>query len=175
MKAFIISRGGAPVSVLFGLCLALFMAAGCGGKPPPPAKPKTEAPKAGTPSPPLANVSEQFVSVFETLPPKIGKDPFFPASHRRDPVTPVEPAGGESGSPSAPVEAVLVLRAVIGSGRHSQVVINNQVFEIGEQQSVRVPNGHVRVRCLEIAGNSALVQVEGEPGPKRLVIEQKKY
>jgi hypothetical protein len=69
------------------------------------------------------------------------------------------------------VEPVLSLKAVIGRG---QAVINNVIFEPGEVQPVRVPNGHVRVRCITISSNSVLVQVEGDTGPKRLFMEQKK-
>ena len=72
------------------------------------------------------------------------------------------------------MEAALALKAVIGTSKHSQAVINNEIFEAGEEQPVRVPNGHVRVRCIEIGGNYVLVQVEGEAGPKRLLMEQKK-
>jgi hypothetical protein len=157
--------------VLCGLGLALVMAAGCGPKaaPPAPPKPKTEAPKTAATAVPT-NIAEQYVSVFEDLPRGKGRNPFFPNSHMGEPAPEAAPQGEEN----VHVEPVLSLRAVIGHGRHSQVVINNEIFEVGETQSVRVPNGHVRVRCLEVSNNSALVQVEGEAGPKRLVIEQKK-
>jgi hypothetical protein len=150
--------------------LALVIAAGCGptAPPPAPAKPKAEAPKAVAEATAPANLAEQYVSVFEDLPPPRGRDPFFPGSHRREPVhSAVEPQG-EGG---APVEPVLSLKAVIGRG---QAVINNVIFEPGEVQPVRVPNGHVRVRCITISSNSVLVQVEGDTGPKRLFMEQKK-
>ena len=80
-------RRGAQVPALCGLFLALLIAAGCGPKVPPPAppKPKIEAPKTNAVAVAPANLSDQYVSVFEDLPPQKGKDPFFPASHRRDP------------------------------------------------------------------------------------------
>ena len=165
-------RRGAQVPVLCGLFLALWIAAGCGSKAPPPApsKPKTEAPKtkAGAVAP--TNLSDQYVSVFEDLPPQKGKDPFFPASHRRD----VAPEATAEANANAPVEPVLVVKAIIRTSKHSQAVINNEIFEAGEAQPVRVPNGQVRVRCIEVGSNYVLIQVAGEAEPKRLIMEQKK-
>ncbi len=165
------SRRGAQVPALCGLFLALLIAAGCGPKAPPPAppKPKTEAPKTNAVAVAPANLSDQYTSVFEDLPPQKGRDPFFPASRRR---APAPEAGSEA---NAHVEAVLVLKAIIGAGKHSEAAINNEILEAGEEQSVRVPNGHVRVKCIEIGTNNVLIQVEWEAGPKRLFMEQKKY
>jgi hypothetical protein len=173
MNLSTICRRGARVPALCGLGVALLIAAGCGPKTPPPApsKPKAEAPKAIAGAVAETNLSGEYTSVFEDLPPQKGRDPFFPWSHRRDPAP--EPAPGAN--PNAPVDAVLVLKAVIGTGRHSQAVINNEIFETGEEGPVRVPNGHVRIRCLQISSNSVLIRVEGEADNKRLIMEQKKY
>jgi hypothetical protein len=167
-----ICRRGARVPALCGLFLALLIAAGCGPKTPPPApsKPKAEAAKTNAGAGAQTNLSDQYTSVFEELPPPKGKDPFFPASHRREPA----PEAVAEGNANAHVEPVLVLKAVIRTSKHSQAVINNEVFEEGEEQSVRVPNGHARVRCIEIGSNSVLIQVAGEAEPKRLLMEQKK-
>ncbi len=161
---------GAQVPALCGLFLAFLIAAGCGPKSPPPAppKPKTEAPKTNAVAVAQTNLSDEYASVFENLPPQKGKDPFFPSSHRRDPAPEAVPGA------NAHVDAALVLKAVIRTSKHSQAVINNEIFEAGEEQSVRVPNGHVRVRCIEIGGNYVLIQVEGEAEPKRLLMEQKR-
>jgi hypothetical protein len=165
-------RRGAQVPALCGLFLALLLAAGCGPKAPPPApsKPKTEAPKTNAGAAAQTNLSDQYTSVFEDLPPQKGKDPFFPTSRRREPA----PEAVAAGNANAHVDPVLVLKAIIRTSKHSQAVINNEIFEGGEEQSVRVPNGHVRVRCLDISSNSVLIQVEGEAEPKRLLMEQKK-
>jgi hypothetical protein len=165
-------RRGAQVPALCGLLLALLIAAGCGPKaaPPAPSKPKTEAPKTNAVAATQTNLSDQYASVFEDLPPQKGKDPFFPASHRRDPA----PEAVTEANPNAHVEPVLVLKAVIRTSKHSQAVINNEFFEAGEEQSVRVPYGHVRIRCIDIGSNYVLIQVAGEAEPKKLMIEQKK-
>ena len=149
--------------------MALTIMAGCGAKPaatpaataPKPAAPKTNAVVA------VVN-SNEFVSVFEDelLPPK-GKDPFYPASTRRNPVVPVSTS-------LVHVDPVLVLKAVIRTSKHSQAVVNNSFMEVGEPpQSIRVLNSHVMARCLEIGDDYIIIQVEGEQ-PKRLQMEKKK-
>jgi hypothetical protein len=172
MNLSTICRRGTPVSALCGLFLALLIVSGCSPKAPPaaPSKPKAEAPKANAGAVAQTNLSDQYTSVFEDLAPQKGKDPFFPASHRRDPA----PEVVSEANATVHVEPVLVLRAVIRTSKHSQAVINNEIFETGEVQPVRVPNGRVRVRCIEIGSNYVLIQVEGEAEPKRLVMEQKK-
>jgi hypothetical protein len=171
MRPSTICPGGAQVPVLCGLLLMLAIAAGCGRQaapPPAPAKPKTDASKTNTVSVTQTNLSDEYVSVFEDLPPQQGKDPFFPFSHRRDPKP--EVAAG----PETHVDPILVLKAIIRTSKHSQAVINNEIFETGEEQPVRVPNGHVRVRCIEISNDFVLIQVEGEAEPKKLTMEQKR-
>jgi hypothetical protein len=112
--------------------------------------------------------STQYVSVFEDLPPPQGKDPFFPKSHRRDPApTPIRQQVATGVAP-APVIADLVLKGVVGSATRRLALINNETMEVGETSSVRVPDGHVRVRCLEIGSDYVLIKVEGEDQPKRL-------
>jgi hypothetical protein len=71
-------------------------------------------------------------------------------------------------------EPVFVLKGILRTRTLSQAVINNQVLETGEEELVRVPSGHVRVRCLQIGNDYVLIQVEGESEPKRLTMDQKK-
>jgi hypothetical protein len=111
----------------------------------------------------------QYVSVFENLPPAQGKDPFFPKSHRRDPApTPGGQAAGGVGSSTTPVAPILALKGVVGSKTRRLALINNQTMAAGETSSVRVPDGHVRVRCVEIGPDYVWIKVEGEEQPKRL-------
>ena len=162
-------RRGARVPALCGLFFALLIAPGCGPKAPPPApsKPKTEVSKTNAAAAAPTDLSNPYTSVFEDLPPQKGRDPFFPTSPRREPV----PEAAPEANATAPVEPVLVLKGVIRTSKHSQAVINNEILEEGEEQPVRVPNGHVRVRCIEIGNDYALIQVEGEAEPKRLMIK----
>jgi hypothetical protein len=166
----IICRRGAPVPGWCGLVLALVLAAGCsphGAAPSAPAKAKTEA-KANSLAGAQTNLSGEYASVFEDLPAQKGQDPFFPYSHRRDPKIEALP------ELNVRVDPVLVLKAIIRTHGHSQAVINNDVFEMGEEQSVRVPNGHVGVRCIKISQDYVVIQVDGEAEPKRLLMDQKK-
>lgn len=153
-----------------GLLVALAIAAGCKAKPAPaaaPAKPKVAA--AQTNAVTGADTNE-YVSVFDydLLPPK-GKDPFYPASARRSPV----PVVTTTTTP-VHVNPEFYLKAIIHTSKHSQALVNNSVLEVGEPaESMRVANGHVKVRCLEIGNDYVIIQVEGEQ-PKRIPMEQKK-
>ena len=105
-----------------------------------------------------------YASVFEDLPPKVGKDPFFPNSHRR------EPASVAVVQQNVHVDPVLVLKGIVGH----LAVVNNEILEVGEEAPVRVANGHIRVKCLEIGEDYVVVKVEGEAEPKRLTMDTKK-
>jgi hypothetical protein len=110
------------------------------------------------------------ISFFDDkLPPDKGKDPFFPGSHRRDPVAVVQAKASK-----AHVIPDLILRAVTGSTNRRFAVINSETFELGETSAVRIPTGHVRVTCLEIGDDYVVVSVEGEPGSKRLILGHQK-
>jgi hypothetical protein len=149
---------------------ALALATGC-------SKPQTAAPvkkpvatsKSAPAEAVKSNNSAEYVSVFEDLSPQAGKDPFFPMSHRRDPVAPTV----TTPSP-VHVAPTLILRGIVGSAGRRLAIINNETMEVGEESAVRTAAGRVRVKCLEIDPDSVLVQIEGESQPKKLVMEQKK-
>ena len=112
-----------------------------------------------------------YASVFEDLTPPKGRDPFFPNSHRRDPVPIMPVAMTEKPPPSSE----LVLKGVVGAANHRLAVINNVILETGESGTVRVPGGKLRLKCLEIGEDFAVIQVEGEIEPKRLRLTKKGY
>ncbi len=147
--------------------LVLLCVAGCDKRPPPRPAAKPAAAPASPSATATNGLSSQYVSVFEDLPPAQGKDPFFPKSHRRDPA-PTPAAQGAAGSNPAPVVPVLVLKGVVGSKTRRFALINSEAMAVGETSSVRVPDGRVRVRCVEIGPDYVLVKVEGEEQPKRL-------
>ena len=101
------------------------------------------------------------------MPPK-GKDPFFPTSHRRDPV-PVIAIHGDRPPPASE----LLLKGLVGAAGHRLAVINNLILETGESGTVKVPGGKLHVKCIEIGEDSAVIQVEGEIQPKRLELNKK--
>jgi len=91
-----------------------------------------------------------------------GVDPFFPRSSR--PYGPVMPIVIETNAPVPVTVAVeLKLKAISGLPEHRLALINNHTFEAGEDGEVLTANGRMRIRCLEIHGESAIVQV----GPER--------
>ena len=150
--------------------VAMALLPGC-RKAPPPAPPKATPPAAAKTSaaaPAPTNDLTAYLSVFDDLPPQQGKDPFYPTSHRREPAAPIAVAA------QAHVESTLVLKGIVGSVGRRIAVINNETMQQGEEASIRTPAGHVRVKCLEIGEDSVLVQVDGEPQPKKLVMQQKK-
>lgn len=173
MNGSTIIRGVGKWTALAGL-VAAFCLAGCGPKPAAPAtpaKPAAAKPAAAASVATPTNAPDQYTSVFEDLPPdQGGKDPFFPNSQRRMAPKTVPAEAG----PEVRPDPVLVLKAVIRTSRHSQAVINNEIMEPGETAQVRVPNGKVKVKCLEIGKNYVIVQVEGEAESKRLMMEQQK-
>jgi hypothetical protein len=130
--------------------------------------PKRAALKTNGPASATNLLSLQYVSLFEDLMPPRGRDPFFPNSHRRDPV-PVLAAPADKPPPSSE----LVLKGILGASNHRMAVINNAILEAGESGTVHVPSGRMRIKCVEIGGDSALIQVEGENQPKRLQLNKK--
>jgi hypothetical protein len=91
-----------------------------------------------------------------------GVDPFFPKSHR--PYGTVMPIVVETNQPAPGVVAVeLKLKAISGLPEHRLALINNHTFEAGEEGEVLTTNGRMRIRCLEVRQDSAVVQI----GPER--------
>ena len=130
MKFLAPYRRAARVLGLCGLLLALVILAGCGPRKPRPRRPnrKWTGPSANTRTAAQANPpSDQYASVFEDLQPPQGKDPFFPTSHRRDPVAPAATPGSGLGN------STLELKAIIRTSKHSQAVINNAILELGKK------------------------------------------
>jgi hypothetical protein len=91
---------------------------------------------------------------------KEGVDPFFPRSNR-----PYGPAAPIMASDPEPVKVAVDLRlkAISGLPEHRLALINNHTFEAGEEGEIITTNGRMRIRCLEITQDSAVVQV----GPER--------
>jgi hypothetical protein len=134
--------------------------------------------------------------------PTFGRDPFHPASTRRTkvtkPVEPVVPAVGVPGpevpGPEGPgmtnalasgqVQAAppdndvafLSVKGIIATIVSRVVTLNTTVrsyiFRTGDSMTVRVPDGRLRVRCLEIRGRSAVFQVENKPEPLELHLRE---
>ncbi len=155
------------VAAAAGLALCMIAACKPAAKPAAPAKPMT----AGT-----NNVASgandalmEHVSVFEQLMPPKGRDPFFPNSHRRNPAAIAKTTPGERPPPASE----LTLKGIVGSRNHRLAIINNAILEAGETGAVQVPGGHIKVKCLRIGEDYAVIEADGETQPKRLELNKK--
>jgi hypothetical protein len=95
-------------------------------------------------------------SVF-TVPttPKEGRDPFFPNARYLygGPIVKTRPLPGAD---------LLVLNGISGSADHKLAMINGRTVAEGEEAEVSTASGRVKLRCVEIKGESAVVEVSGE-------------
>jgi hypothetical protein len=152
-----------------GLVLCLVSACKPAAPPAGPAKPAVAKPTAVVSTTNKAAI--EYVSYFEELMPPKGRDPFFPNSHRRDPV----PVVMNRPDRPPPPASLLVLSGIVGASNHRLAIINGAILEVGETDSVSVSGGHVKVKCLEIGEDYAVVRAEGEAQPKRLEISKKGF
>jgi hypothetical protein len=89
-----------------------------------------------------------------------GVDPFFPRSNRPYFGTPL-PVAPTNPEPVT-VAVDLKLKAISGLPEHRLALINNHTFEAGEEGEIVTTTGRMRIRCLEITQESAVVQVGSE-------------
>ena len=95
------------------------------------------------------------------------RDPFFPKT-TRPPYVQQTPTPTHGEPPPAP-EAKLVLKGILGN----VALINNATFSEGEERSVKVPGGQVRIRCVKINERSVLVTVEDKNEQVELRLQDK--
>lgn len=97
------------------------------------------------------------------------RDPFFPSSKRRQPVV-VSKTDPNIPPPKPVVE--LVLKGISKSANRKFALINDQTFEVGEENQVKTPNGLVKVKCVEIREDSAVVITGPDGERKELRLQQ---
>jgi hypothetical protein len=49
-----------------------------------------------------------------------------------------------------------------GSPDHRLVIINNVTFAVGDNAEVSTSQGRIHIHCLEIGGNSAVIEANGQ-------------
>jgi hypothetical protein len=158
--------------VLAGAGLAIGVLAGCKPAAQPPApKPPVASVKPNAAPVVAASGGDAHISVFEDLMPPAGRDPFFPDSHRRDPAPPPVVMMAHQAS----VASDLLLKGIVGSAKHRLAVINNEILEVGEESTVRIPNGQMHLKCIEIGEDYAVIKVDGEERTRRLVMDKKSW
>ncbi|MFO1477094.1 MAG: hypothetical protein U1F98_10640 [Verrucomicrobiota bacterium] len=88
-----------------------------------------------------------------------GRDPFFPNhTYGAAPVAPKHPGA----------TIVLVLNGLSGPSDHRLAMINGHTFAENEEAEVTSGEGKVRIRCVEIKKDSAVIEVAGERRELRL-------
>jgi hypothetical protein len=115
----------------------------------------------------LPAMAEPVVQTTETMPvprsvfnqpasPKEGRDPFFPSSTRpyQSAVVPGVHAVGDVGD--------LVMQGLSGAPGHRLAIINNVTFGVGDDAEVLTSQGRIRIHCLEINGNSVVIDANGQ-------------
>lgn len=106
---------------------------------------------ASTNTPVTVNTND-FRSIFENAG---GRDPFFPNSTRQGATV------SESGESRPAI--VLALKGFSGNPGRRMAIINDRTFAVGEENEVLTAGGRVRVRCLEIQADVAIVTIGGGP------------
>ena len=100
-----------------------------------------------------------------------GKDPFFPNSERRK-VT-VDPTGGQK-TPKPVGAGALFLRGITTDSSGKRIaLINNLTFAKDEVLDVRVGDGKLKLRCVEIREKSVVVEIVGESEQRELKLPEK--
>jgi len=86
--------------------------------------------------------------------PKEGRDPFFPTSMRlfASMVIPTDTKDLSS----------LVIRGKSGTLDHPLVIINDVTFAVGDERDVITPEGRIHIRCLQIIGDLAVIEANGQ-------------
>ena len=65
----------------------------------------------------------------------------------------------------------LKLRSITGTGSRQFVLINDQTLAAGESSRITMGGKKVSVRCVEIREGQVVVQMEGEPKPRLLILQ----
>lgn len=110
------------------------------------------------PVPPVVAATTNAHSVF-ILPAssKEGRDPFYPASTR-----PYQTAVIPNAKTAELNLDSLVMQGISGLPPNRLVIINKHTFAVGDVGEVSTSQGRIRIHCLEINANSAVIEVNGQ-------------
>jgi hypothetical protein len=142
--------------LIISCCIALLATAAQAGSTAEKSKPATESKAKKTASSQKSTSAETPApkSVFTTpAKPDDGRDPFFPTSDRLFAVKTLPKV-------EAPT-ATLVLNGISGSPESPLAIINGHTLGRGEEALITTPAGRIPIRCLDIHGEIAVVEVNG--------------
>jgi thioredoxin-related protein len=66
----------------------------------------------------------------------------------------------------------LVLKTISGTPKRRYALVNDQTFAAGDTLPVKLLDGKVNVRCVEVREKSVLVAVHGENAPREITLRQ---
>ncbi len=129
-------------------------------------KPATPASKSSKGQPVVTNAAPVSLEIPKSVfiipkSPAEGKDPFYPKSTRLF-NTVVIAASVTTTSAPVSVQVDLQLKGISGTADHRLAIIGTRTFEQGEEHEMPSASGRVRIRCVEIASDSVIVQVGNE-------------
>ena len=139
-------RSPVRLSSFLGCLLGLFLAGALHAAATNSGAPASKMPGASTNAAAIVNP----VNLKSDFDPK-GRDPFFPNSSRQS----SEPSGnGENAS-----TVILTVKGISGFGGHRMAIINDQTFAVGDESEVITAGGRIRIRCVEIRDDTAVITV----------------
>jgi hypothetical protein len=86
-----------------------------------------------------------------------GCDPFFPTSVRPYITASVAPTNG----PTADLTSVYI-KGISGTAEHRLAIINDVTFAAGDEAEVFTSQGRIRIRCLMVLDDSAVIEAAGQ-------------
>jgi hypothetical protein len=92
--------------------------------------------------------------------PRLGKDPFFPNSTRRQATTSTYVAPTNA-APTSSLFGFLALKGISGTKAQPLALINGTTVAAGETAEIRSGLQIIKIRCLEIRERSALIELAG--------------
>jgi hypothetical protein len=116
--------------------------------------PVMAAPPVAAPVAPMEQVPRSIFNIPASS--KEGRDPFFPASLR-----PYQSVVVPGSHPTTDLSS-LVIQGVLGAPPHQLVIINNVTFGVGDDAEVRTPQGRIQIHCVQISGNTAVIEANGQ-------------
>jgi thioredoxin-related protein len=84
-----------------------------------------------------------------------------------EPPTPLPLFGGAPTLPP-PHYNDLILKSISGTKTRRFALLNNQTFALGDAAKVKLRDGEVKVRCIDIRESSVVVALDGEPGQREI-------
>jgi len=104
----------------------------------------------------------------------VGPSAAIPVAARPAPKAPEPELPLYGGAPAAPPAKFtdLVLKGISGTKDRRFALLNNQTLAAGDTAVVKLEDGSLKVRCLEIRERSVLVAVDGQTEPREIPLRE---